>query len=68
MRCPKCNDGKCGVCDTRPLEGGAVRRRRYACECGHRFTTYEMEAETTSQRMLVNLSHQFKRWLKDGPK
>lgn len=39
--CPVCNGRLSDVIDTRPVSDGMVRRRR-ACACGHRFTTYEI--------------------------
>ena len=42
MRCPFCGKLDSRVLDTRPVEDGAVTRRRRECaECGRRFTTYE---------------------------
>ena len=42
MRCPHCGCLEDKVLESRPLQGGAVMRRRRACEsCGYRFTSYE---------------------------
>ncbi len=42
MKCPKCGEQKDRVIDSRPLQEGAVVRRRREClKCGARFTTYE---------------------------
>lgn len=43
MMCPKCSSLETGVTDSRPVES-AIRRRRRCCECGERFTTYELDA------------------------
>lgn len=43
MKCPHCgypDDSK--VIDSRPTEGGSIRRRRECCQCKWRFTTYEV--------------------------
>ncbi len=69
--CPHCG-GNTAVGDSRPSHNG-IRRRRY-CKCGHRLTTYEVEAEHFPQNyteyltniaikvamMEVNLSELFK--------
>lgn len=52
-RCPKC-DGPLGVNDSRAAKflGAPSIRRRRAClsdDCGHRFTTFEVSAETIDQ-------------------
>jgi hypothetical protein len=45
MLCPECKRDASGfVIDSRPTRSNAIRRRR-RCECGFRFTTYEMIAE-----------------------
>lgn len=42
MNCPKCTSDS-GVTDSRPIDGGAVIRRRRRCgSCRHRFTTAEL--------------------------
>ena len=45
MRCCECDSSHVRVIDTRPVEGGYYRRRRYLCEdCGERFSTIELQA------------------------
>lgn len=44
MMCPICGSDNNSVKDSRMNGDGIVRRRR-ACECGIRFTTYELTAE-----------------------
>ena len=43
-KCPKCGLPKrmSAVLETRPLEGEHLLRRRYKCNCGHKYTTYEV--------------------------
>ena len=41
MKCPYCNAEDTKVIDSRPCEGGAIRRRRQCIVCDKRFTTYE---------------------------
>jgi transcriptional repressor NrdR len=42
MRCPWCSADDDRVVDSRPAEGGAVIRRRRACQaCGRRYSTFE---------------------------
>lgn len=42
MRCPKCNNSKSSVIDSRQTEdGNTIRRRRECEECHTRFTTFE---------------------------
>ncbi|MEW6856710.1 transcriptional regulator NrdR [Streptococcus iniae] len=42
MRCPKCNNNKSSVVDSRQAEdGNTIRRRRECEECHTRFTTFE---------------------------
>jgi transcriptional repressor NrdR len=40
MRCPRCNEERSSVVDSRS-DGGAIRRRRECQGCGYRYTTYE---------------------------
>jgi transcriptional repressor NrdR len=40
MRCPKCNDERSSVSDSRP-DDRSIRRRRVCQGCGLRFTTFE---------------------------
>ena len=44
MLCPICGSGNNDVVDSRTTADGIVRRRR-SCECGIRFTTYELTGE-----------------------
>ena len=55
MICPACGDSERGrVLETRLLGKGVVLRRRRACECGHRWTTYEIgESAIRSVEKLV---------------
>jgi transcriptional regulator NrdR family protein len=39
LKCPECQSNNLLVNDSRPAAG--YHRRRYKCECGHRFTTVE---------------------------
>jgi hypothetical protein len=42
--CPECQ-GPTEVRDSRPrMEEGGIRRRRHCADCGHRFTTWEVQA------------------------
>ena len=41
MKCPYCSAEDTKVSDSRPCEGGAIRRRRQCIVCDKRFTTYE---------------------------
>lgn len=48
MRCPKCNENKSSVVDSRQAEdGNTIRRRRECDSCHYRFTTYERLEEKT---------------------
>ncbi|MBQ8741935.1 MAG: transcriptional repressor NrdR [Clostridia bacterium] len=42
MRCPVCSNEDSKVIDSRPTEGGSIRRRRECRVCKYRFTTYEI--------------------------
>lgn len=42
--CPKCGSTKVLVTDSRPSSKNTYRRRR-KCECGHRWTVYEVPAD-----------------------
>lgn len=46
--CPSCGDRGTRCIDTRPLEGGRVRRTRACLKCGHRFSTMEVLAKDLS--------------------
>lgn len=41
--CPICRQRASNVIDSRRANNGQVRRRR-ECECGHRYTTFELVA------------------------
>ena len=41
MKCPRCGFADSKVVDSRPTEGGGIRRRRECLQCKTRFTTYE---------------------------
>lgn len=44
MKCTKCGHGDTTVLETRKLQGGQVTRRHRACgQCGHAFSTYEVD-------------------------
>lgn len=46
MKCPKCEDKKTVVLDSRVTRAGReIRRRRECTKCSHRFTTYERVEE-----------------------
>ena len=42
MRCPRCGGYQCKCIDSRLDSVSNERRRRYECDCGHRFTTMEL--------------------------
>lgn len=44
MDCPKCGSGNGYVMDSRRA-GGTVKRRRRCLDCGHRYSTMEVDAE-----------------------
>lgn len=50
-RCPSCKAGKVRVIDSRSVSDGRACRRRYACTCGARFTTYEIVLENADVGM-----------------
>ncbi len=45
FQCEKCGSRQTGTTDTRAAAYGCTRRRR-VCQCGHKFTTYEVDAKT----------------------
>lgn len=45
MMCPKCDNIRTYIIETREDDGYSVRRRRKCPACGHRFTTYERMAQ-----------------------
>ena len=48
FQCEKCGSRETGTTDTRAAEEGTTRRCRL-CECGHKFTTFEISAEAFEQ-------------------
>ena len=49
MNCPECT-APTSVHDSRPIGGGAtVRRRRRCLNCGHRFSTIEVEGMSNNE-------------------
>lgn len=46
--CPLCG-GKTAVKDSRPVPNNIIRRRRLCLVCGHRVTTFEVEAKRYSE-------------------
>jgi hypothetical protein len=54
--CPSCTSPHVGICDSRPIEGGAtIRRRRVCTACGVRWTTYERQASEDGAAELTRL-------------
>lgn len=45
LMCPKCDNIRTYIIETREDDGYSVRRRRKCPVCGHRFTTYERMAQ-----------------------
>ena len=45
MMCPKCDNIRTYIIETRENSDYTTRRRRECPECGHRFTTYERMAQ-----------------------
>ena len=52
FQCEACGSRETGTTDTRAAEDGMTRRRR-ECECGHRFTTYEISADAFEQLQML---------------
>lgn len=52
MNCPSCSTNQCRIVDSRPTSNN-MTRRRYRCQCGNRFTTYEaiFDKEVIFKRM-----------------
>ena len=47
MRCPKCGEDNSAVTDSRAsARYPGIRRRRQCLSCHHRWSTYEIKAET----------------------
>jgi len=70
LACPRCDSRHSFLVDSRPSkEGDAIRRRR-ECECGHRYTTYEMvyvpSDEIEPQRTLADLATELALRLSEG--
>lgn len=46
MSCPHCTSTNVRVTDSRPVDQGAsVRRRRICIRCGHKWITFEIDAD-----------------------
>lgn len=43
--CSECQSARTQVYDSRPNSAGTIINRRRKCQCGHRFTTYELTSE-----------------------
>ena len=52
MRCIKCRSDQIKTISTRSHDS-YIRRRRECISCGHRFTTYEVEAEVLRQLIAI---------------
>lgn len=63
MKCPICKQ-RAPVRDSR--EDDESRRRRYLCECGHRFTTVEFIVETDPTMSVKGRMTKGKRWLREN--
>ena len=51
--CPQCGGARTDVKDSRPRgEAGGIRRRRLCPSCGHRFTTWEVQAGDVDALMI----------------
>ena len=53
MKCPRCGFADSKVVDSRPTEGGGIRRRRECLQCKNRFTTYETYELTNTAPLVV---------------
>lgn len=51
MNCPECGSAENKVLETRKIEGNITKRRR-ACQCGHRFSTFELVVDATLERVM----------------
>ncbi|NLB56754.1 MAG: transcriptional repressor NrdR [Lentisphaerae bacterium] len=59
MRCPKCEDIRDKVVDSRSVRDGmAIRRRRVCLSCRHRFTTYEEIVKSSLRVVKRDLSRE----------
>lgn len=52
MNCPECGGVENKVLETRKLEGDNITKRRRACKCGHRFSTFELVVDETLERVM----------------
>lgn len=43
MKCPKCENIKTQVLETRKVDGGVATKRTRSCDCGATFATYEVD-------------------------
>ena len=53
MKCPLCAHPESKVIDSRPTDGGGIRRRRECLSCKNRFTTYETYEVTNTSPLVV---------------
>jgi transcriptional repressor NrdR len=53
MKCPHCAFPDSKVIDSRPTDGGGIRRRRECLKCKNRFTTYETYEVTNTLPLVV---------------
>lgn len=58
--CPKCNKGKVYVTDSRESTGNRCRRR-YACECGYKFTSIEEIVDIGSEKLVKKITDKRRR-------
>lgn len=56
MNCPKCQSNQTKTLSTRTYDD-YIRRRRECITCDHRFTTYEITAETVAQALAVKATY-----------
>lgn len=56
MNCPKCQSNQTKTLSTRTYDD-YIRRRRECITCDHRFTTYEITAETVTQALAVKATY-----------
>lgn len=53
-QCPNCGEYNVKVIDCRETEDGTFRRRRECLDCGHRFTTFEVNKEIFKGRQNID--------------
>lgn len=53
MKCPRCGYPDSKVVDSRPTDGGGIRRRRECLTCKNRFTTYETYELSNTEPLVV---------------